>query len=129
MLGTCNLAETTEAKEDEKHKGGIDDTEHEFIVNQAFIEEDLMAEESDSKDESDVINDNGPTLTLSNRQKHLLNSYISNYAKEKLVRILNGQLLILQQRWGIEKILKTLVHYRKDKYLQSTYCQFKKFSY
>ena len=53
----------------------------------------------------------------------------TNYAKEKLIRILRGEDLIPKQDWGVSRILATLIHHRDDKRLRASYRQFKTFSY
>lgn len=53
----------------------------------------------------------------------------TNYAREKLVRILNGDVVVPKQRWGIDRILATLTYHRKDQRLRSSYRQFKQFAY
>lgn len=58
-----------------------------------------------------------------------LDAVITNKAKEKLVWILNGKTLIPKQRWGIDKILATLVAHRDDKRLCITFILFRVFAY
>ena len=50
------------------------------------------------------------------------------YAKEKLIRILAGDVLIPKQRWDLCKILATLIYYQKDPCLCSAFCQFCSFT-
>lgn len=67
--------------------------------------------------------------TRAQSQNGLLSSCHTNYAREKLVQILNGEVLLPKQRWGIDRILATLTYHRKDKRLHSSYRQFKQFAY
>lgn len=53
----------------------------------------------------------------------------TNYAREKLVGILNGDIPVPKQRWCMSKILATLTYHQKDPRLHLPYRQFKHFSY
>lgn len=53
----------------------------------------------------------------------------TTYVKYKLIYMLKGDALVPQQRWGINRILATLVYYWKDPSLYIVYCQFKTFAY
>lgn len=48
---------------------------------------------------------------------------------KKLIQILNGQAYVPQQRWGLYRILATLVAHRNKPRLLAAYCQFKRLSY
>ena len=118
----------------------------EAAANKAFLEEDL-AFDSDSNSES--ANDSNPdepesddstssqgsegSIRLPRKQARGFNGLIAtsstSYAREKLIRILNGDVLVPKQRWGIDKILATLTYHRKDKRLRLFYRQFKQFAF
>ena len=49
--------------------------------------------------------------------------------KEKLIRILAGDVTIPKQRWSLCRILVTLVYHWKDLRLCSAFCQFSQFAY
>ncbi len=51
------------------------------------------------------------------------------HARKKLIRILNGEVVVPKQQWDIDKILTTLTYHRKDKRLQSSYQRFKRFAF
>lgn len=96
-----------------------------------FIEEDSSesnSEESDidkdiaeSQDGESQNEDSGPekssrpasykTGCQSTRNTGISCKYSTKNAKLKLIRILKGKALIPKQRWGIDKILATLVHH------------------
>lgn len=48
----------------------------------------------------------------------------TSYVKEKLVQILEGEVLIPKQRWSLCKILATLVFHWNDLHLCSAFRQF-----
>lgn len=51
------------------------------------------------------------------------------HAKKKLVKILKGDLCIPRQRWGLDRLLATLVIPRKDPKLRTAYRKFRTFAY
>lgn len=55
------------------------------------------------------------------RSEALLDATATNKDKEKLVRILYGKTLIPKQRWGINKILATLVAHQDNKQLRTAF--------
>lgn len=46
-----------------------------------------------------------------------------------MIQILKGEALFLKRRWGVDKILATLVQHREDPRLHTPYRQFKRFAY
>lgn len=53
----------------------------------------------------------------------------TSHAKHKLINILKSEAFVPRQRWGIDRILATLVNHQKDPNLRTAYCQFKTFAY
>ena len=64
-----------------------------------------------------------------NMKRSWMKSCNSTYAIEKLIRILNGQVYIPQQHWGINRIFATLVAHRNEPRLSIAYWKFKQLSY
>lgn len=127
LLSACNFMEIgQEGEEDEGFEGGSVDMAPEIAANKAFIEEEFLPGEEFSDDDVSI---NSDTETPPRCFSSSPDSYTSGYAKEKLIRILSGQVVIPQQHWGLDKILMTLVYHRKDKRLQTPFRQFKKFAY
>ena len=82
-----------------------------------------MSEDQDHwEDEADGLPDGGAQaswIDIGNTSK----------AKEKLIRILAGDVTIPKQRWSLRRILATLVYHRKDPRLCSAFRQFSQFAY
>lgn len=86
-------------------------------------------EESDNKSDdksgkvSDKVSDKSPA------RARFIPACSTTYAREKLVRILNGEVVVPKQQWGIDRIFTTLTYHRKDKWLSSSYRKYKKFAF
>ena len=95
---------------------------------------DLVSDDSDDPDSATLSNNSRTFQTpATNRQPTchtpMSSSSSSSYAREKLVRILNGDIPVPKQRWGMHRILATLTEHRKDPRLRLAYRQFKHFAY
>ena len=97
-------------------------------------------DEHDWEDDLDSLNEKNnleeetairrPKQTQQGRHNETwLNSTNTVYAKNKLIYILKGDDLIPKQRWGIDKILATLIEHRKDEKLRTPYRLFRLFAY
>ena len=149
LLAACNVAEKTGANTDsrsETSSSGLSDDLSEWGDTQAFLADNIISENEDSEDEHDWEDDldsldenndleeetaiRRPKQTRQGRHNETwLNSTNTVYAKNKLIRILKGDDLIPKQRWGIDKILATLVEHRKDEKLRTPYRLFRLFAY
>ncbi|MCJ1342563.1 hypothetical protein MMC31_000749, partial [Peltigera leucophlebia] len=149
-LEAAFLAACNEVEEDaEDFVTDLPDEPSEFIGNQAFIEEGFESDSEKSESDKGIVrssNENfeeshfasnkkqapGPASRRTGSQS-IRNAWISDCstenAKLKLIRILKGEALVPKQRWGIDKILATLVQHRKDPRLHTPYRQFKRFAY
>lgn len=104
------------------------ESENEFEEETDEKSDEEFDEESDN--ESDDISDNeSNNKSGQNNQVRMgLTAICSTiHAREKLVKILNGETVIPKQRWAIDKIFTTLTYHQKDKRLQSLYPRFKTF--
>lgn len=99
-----------------------------FLQNINSFAKDSCLESNDEEDHIDIDN-HQPTTRQ--RQSIRASAAISSttHAKQKLVRILRGDIYIPRQRWELDKILKTLVIHRKDPQLRTAYRQFRTFAY
>lgn len=112
----------------------------EFIGNQAFIKgsesnskefesDEGIIESSDKNSKKSYFASNeeqlsGPASCGTGSQSIWnvwINDCSTENAKLKLIRILKGKALVPKQRWGIDKILATLVQHRKDPRLHILY--------
>lgn len=124
--------------------GRFVDRKEEALANQVFIEKFILSEaksidsNAESKNKESALSSSLESKRLKTqpsnqaamlRKTGWLETYSSNYAKEMLIKILDGQVLIFQQHWSIGKILATLVHHQENKRLWSHYYQFKQFAY
>ena len=120
------------------------DREEKALANQVFIEKSIPSKaesidsNAESENEASALNNSSKSERLKTQPSNQaampcktgwLGTYNSNFAKEKLIKILNSQAFISQQYCSIGKILATLVHHQEDKRLQSHYRQFKQFAY
>lgn len=151
LLEACQLAEASDV-EDSQSVPPNDFAEVER--NRAFLDEDLLLDDSSdqdsdwedflqntngfAKDSCSESNDEEDHMDIDNHQPKTCQrrsirapAAISSttHAKQKLVRILRGNICIPRQRWGLDKILKTLVIHRKDPQLRTAYRQFRTFAY
>ncbi|MCJ1344728.1 hypothetical protein MMC31_002931 [Peltigera leucophlebia] len=93
--------------------------------------------ESEKSDWSD--NDSEELTDLSNKDSHQkaqsrqyhpwLDSVHTTRSKEKLIHVLRGEEMLPQNWWGMDRILAIFVHHRDDKWLNTAYCQFRRFAY
>lgn len=130
--------------EEIEEEGQFDIDEEESVgeaaANRAFLDKNLESDwDSDSDSESvnnpeadqpeshDSLSSKGSKA--STRLKSLVATSSTSYAREKLIRILNGDILIPKQRWGMDRILASLTYHRKDKRLRLFYRQFKLFAF
>lgn len=103
--------------------------------NEAFLAEDLMTEDEmeessdcDSEREQDD-HESFPKKPQRGRQNVSWNDSSTFKAKNKLIRIFNGETTIPQQRWTLWKPLSVMVGNRKDPALRTTFRQFRRFSH
>lgn len=92
-------------KSEDEFEEGSDEKSDEESDNESDEESNEESDEESDKESEDKSRQNnearvGLTATCS-----------TIYAREKLVRILNGKTVIPKQRWGIDKILATLTYY------------------
>lgn len=130
LLKAC---EAIEHEAGEGLEGGLVNQSSKVGDNKAYLHKILESESSknkSSKDESskDDWLDEGSKCKDSDTEVVFVTAS-SNWAKEKLVRILKSEVLIPQQRWGLGKILATLAFHQKDLRLHTTYRQFRVFAY
>lgn len=152
-LEAALLAALNEAEEEAEDYGGDSlDQRQEFAANQAFMEDTGESDIEESDEESDNNNDEVDSQSeksegsgnSSNKSDHPApsckvpysgtgNEWIDDCstenAKLKLIRIFKGEAFIPKQRWGVDKILATLVQHREDPGLCTPYRQFKRFAY
>lgn len=126
LLGACQAVETGV---EVGLEGGLVDQLSEIEDNEAFLQENLESEEESTSDEDDWIEDDSEEERRATLLAGDAANAKSNHAKEKLIRILEGDILIPKQRWGFNKILATLTYHRKDKRLRTAYRQFCTFAY
>lgn len=98
-----------------------------------------LSSDSESEKSSWSDNDLEELTDLSNKNSHQkaqprqhhpwLDSVHTTRSKEKLIRVLRGEEMLLQNRWGMDRILAILVHHRDDKRLNTAYRQFRRFAY
>ncbi len=124
--------------EDESIQWG-DEQVAEAENNQLFLDQDLDSDdesddESDEKSDDESDDESSASSKASEQNQgpvkvDMIATCRTIYAREKLVRILNGEVVVPKQRWGIDRILTTLTYHRKDKRLSSSYRKFKKFAF
>ena len=131
LLATCQRAEKEEAAE----HGRISESDSEVAENEVFLGtitplDDSLSERDDTDIDNDEAEDwedepgeNEPT------SEAWIRSGESPRAKNKLIRILEGNALIPKQRWSLCKILATLVYHQKDEKLCSYLQEFRSFAY
>lgn len=132
MLEAQRLAERNE--EATSFSGAVVDETGESMANKSFLE--ALIESKDEEDLSSLEDDetntphtpfgnsdsgshqNNESLSFSHQQSQTrgqtstwTNDCNTPHAKEKLISILNGTATIPKQRWGIARILATLVHH------------------
>ena len=119
LLAACERAE----KEKEAEIGELSEEENsEQEENETFTHTALSSEGSlsgDSSEEESSSDEEGSWEvdpdSLPARRSSWLDTGNTPYAKEKLVKILAGEVPIPKQRWSLRKILATLLYHRKDK--------------
>ena len=72
----------------------------------------------------DVVDD-----SQNRTQSSLINVGKTPKAKEKLIRILVGDILISKHYWSLCRILATLIYHHKDQWLYSSFQQCSQFTY
>lgn len=99
-----------------------------FLQNTNSFAKDSCLKSNDEEDHMDIDN---YQPTIRQCRSIWVPAAISStiHAKQKLVQILRGDICIPRQRWGLDKILKTLVIHQKDPQLRTSYWQFRTFAY
>ena len=127
------------AKEEaEDYGGGSVNQSQELAAHQAFVEFDLDSTDNDDDEVESQPNNlssfqsseyTASKASSSGRANAWIDSCSLENAKMKLISILKGEAVIPKQRWGVDKILATLVQHREDPRLRTSYRQFKRFAY
>lgn len=100
--------------------------DNDAFFNQCSSNNKSFCKEGDSNNENkwDDENDNDQVS-----QASWIDSGATVNARNKLIRILKREALILQQQWSLQKLLTTLLHHQKDPGLCSAFLQFKRLAY
>ena len=122
MFAACRRVE----EENEAETGDI--SEENLEVNYTSSEKDSDADDLTSKDDNHWEDEVDDSLEEST-QYSLIDISNTPKAKEKLIRILAGEVPIPKQRWSFRKILATLIYHWKDQRLCLPFCQFCQFAY
>lgn len=137
-LNTDLLAAFDHSDEDIDFGQVDDELASEAAANQAFFEENSSSYSTFDSDSDDSDSDDSDFNKLaqnedeSSQYTHSYSAFRScnsSYAREKLIKILKGEVVVPKQRWGIDRILATLSYQRKDPRLRSSYRRFKQFAY
>ena len=133
-------------EEEDQFDGEKEELIAEAITNKAFLEEDFTFDSDSNSESTNDFNPDKPenndsmssqssesSIQLPRKQAIGFNGLIAtsstSYAREKLIGILNEDVLVLKQRWEIDKILAALTYYQKNKRLRFFYRQFKQFAF
>lgn len=101
-------------------------TEEEQESEAAEAGEDLTSDSySDDEDSGEEEDDTRNSRKVS--EFSWIDSGKANHAKEKLIKILDGQLPLPGTQWGLREILATLLHHRKDKRLRPKFRELRSF--
>lgn len=126
-----NLLEAFNYLDKDIELGGMENKlTSEAAVNEIFLQKNLSfysdsksnsnsSSQTDSRpDFDDIDSDNSNSNNKNTSQYSHSNSHINScnnsYVQKKLVKILAGEVVILKQRWGIDRILATLTYPQKD---------------
>lgn len=131
LLGACNV----ESFEEVEELPQAPEQESIMVYSEEESEDVLDDKECEWNDDDMTHTSSGvqPNSSFSSACQGLDSSWVDSInttkSKNKLIRILKGQDMIPQKRWGIDRILATLVEHRADPELRTSYRQFKKFAY
>lgn len=104
--------------------------ENEFEEESDEKSDEEFDKESDKKSDKESDNKSNDKSGQNNQAKIGLTAICSIvYTREKLIRSLNGKVVVPKQWWSIDKIITTLTYHQKDKRLQSLYRRFKRFAF
>ena len=99
LLGACEMVEEAAEEGLEGLEGGLVDQSSELGDNEVYLHQDLQSEDDSTED--DWLEEDSDVEESDDTEADTAINASSNWAKEKLVRILHGDVLIPQQRWGI----------------------------